>query len=78
MDLERNKAILQDNFSNESDVKLQMDDFSIKESEVSTFICLLLVDDSEGYEANEVTLAQIEKSKFGTRGSLSQMSHPNI
>ncbi|KAI8581522.1 hypothetical protein K450DRAFT_231719 [Umbelopsis ramanniana AG] len=34
MDLVRNKAILQDNFSNESDVKLQIDDLSIKESEL--------------------------------------------
>ncbi|KAI9288138.1 hypothetical protein BC943DRAFT_184708 [Umbelopsis sp. AD052] len=34
MDLEKNKAILKDNFSNESDVKLQIDDLSIKESEL--------------------------------------------
>ena len=45
MELERNKGILQDNFSNESDAKLQIDDLAIKESEVSTFVHLLLVDE---------------------------------
>lgn len=43
MELERNKGILQDNFSNESDAKLQIDDLAIKESEVSTFVHLQLV-----------------------------------
>lgn len=49
MELERNRGILQDNFSNESDTKLQIDDLAIKESEVSTFVHLLLVDGSEVY-----------------------------
>jgi uncharacterized phosphosugar-binding protein len=49
MELERNKGILQDNFSNESDAKLQIDDLAIKESEVSTVVNLLLVDGSKVY-----------------------------
>jgi hypothetical protein len=35
MELARNKAMLQDTSKIESDAKLQMDDLSIKESEVS-------------------------------------------